>query len=81
MITSKDLELFKEGKLITYNLSIPKDFKIKDLIKKIVNELNDVFYRGDVPLRFITPEGTNINFFDIRPSKKSGKPDLDLPSK
>ena len=48
-----------------------------DLLRQCIEMFNDSFEREELPYEFVN----SCDNYNIRPSKKSGKPDYDLPSK
>jgi hypothetical protein len=59
------------------NLKIGNCDTIKDILKQSIDLFNDIFYREKVPLLL----NKDYRIFYLKPSKKNGKPDMDLPSK
>lgn len=57
-------------------LKITNKITIEDLIKESVQMFNQLFAKDRIPYKL----NENHTVYSIKPSKKSGKADLDLPS-
>lgn len=57
-------------------MTITNKVTVCDLIKECIKMFNELFEKENFPVRL----NTDISKYKIRPSKKSGKPDYDLPS-
>lgn len=58
------------------NMEIPSFFKISDLIRQSIDLFNSRFMEAKSMFRL----STQFSNYFLKPSKKSGKPNLDLPS-
>ena len=58
------------------NLKITDSDTIKDILKRSINLFNDILKKEKIHLQL----NKDYNKFYLKPSKKSGKPDNDLPS-
>jgi hypothetical protein len=58
-------------------ITITNKITMKELLSQALNMFNDIFYKEGIPLQL----SHEVNYYSIKPSKKSGKPDNDLPSK
>ena len=58
------------------NIEIPSFFKISDLIRQSVDLFNNLFLDEKSKYRL----SQQYSHFFLKPSKKTGKPNLDMPS-
>jgi hypothetical protein len=67
---------YREELIKSINLRITNKNTILDILKCSLDVFNDMFYKEQIPLKF------NIDYrkFCLKPSKRSGKADNDLPS-
>jgi hypothetical protein len=65
------------GEIKSLNLQVTEKTTIMDLIKMSVDIFNDNFVNENLKIR-LKP---HYRLYNMKPSKKSGKPDKDLPSK
>jgi hypothetical protein len=59
------------------SVTVTNKILIKDLIKEGIVILSDIFYREKIPYKI----NTDPRKYKLKPSKKSGKPDNDMPGK
>ena len=59
------------------DITITNKITMKELLSQALNMFNDIFYKEGIPLQL----SQGVSYYSIKPSKKSGKPDNDLPSK
>jgi hypothetical protein len=73
------LNLLKPGEkeIMSINLQVDEKTTISDLIRMSVNIFNENFISQNSDYR-IKP---NYRMYNMKPSKKNGKPNTDLPSK
>lgn len=57
-------------------MEIPSFYKISDLVRQSVDLFNNLFVEEKSVFRL----AQNYNNFILKPSKKTGKPDMDMPS-
>jgi hypothetical protein len=50
---------------------------MRELLSQSINMFNDMFLKEGIPLEL----SHEVSYYFLKPSKKSGKPDHDLPSK
>lgn len=64
-----------EEKSIDINLDIENNDTMEDLVRKSINEFNKIFEEENVNSRF----SLNFEKYQVKPAKKNGKPNSDLP--
>jgi len=69
---------YKENEEIkSINVEIPGFYKISDLIRQSVDLFNNLFVEEKSVFRL----SQQYSHFSLKPSKRTGKPNLDMPSK
>jgi hypothetical protein len=66
-----------EEELRTVKIKITNLVTINDLLKESINSFNNLFYKDKIALKL----NTDLKSYVIKPSKKNGKVDSDLPRK
>jgi hypothetical protein len=67
-----------QGEILrSINLRITNKNTILDILKSSLDIFNDLLYKEQIPLRF----SIDYKKYTLKPSKKNGKANTDLPSK
>jgi hypothetical protein len=66
-----------KAELRTIKIIITNLATVKFLLKESINSFNNIFYNEKIPLKL----NTDLKRYLIKPSKKNGRPDMELPRK
>jgi hypothetical protein len=68
-------EIDNKEEISVIHLKISENTTISNMVKIAVDKYNDYFFENSLSIKFVC----NYDEYDVRPSKKTGHPKLDLP--